>query len=87
MSVVTLAEVKEHLRILGNDDDSLLARLIDVAEGYVEGFTGTLPDTGDTVPDGLKQAIILAVEAEFTANSMARARAIEALAPYREWAF
>lgn len=87
MAVVTLAEIKEHLRILGEDDDALLTRLIDVAEEYVQGFTGTFPGTADTIPAGLKQAILLTVEAEFTSSSLARARAIDALAPYRDWAF
>ncbi len=87
MSVVTLDEVKEHLRILDDADNALLARLIDVAEEFVEGFAGPLSGTADEVPAGLKQAILLAVEAEFSASDDARSRAMAALLPYRQWAF
>ena len=39
-SVVTLAEVKEHLRIDGTDEDTYLGRLITVATNLTENLTG-----------------------------------------------
>lgn len=39
-SVVTLAEVKDHLRIEGTDEDTYLGRLITVATNLTENLTG-----------------------------------------------
>lgn len=37
---ITLAEAKAWLRVSGNDEDALIAALIDAARSYVETFTG-----------------------------------------------
>lgn len=87
MSIVTLEEVKLHLRIEGNLDDALLTRKVSVAEGYVESFIGTIEEIGEFVPDTIKEAILEMVSYYYEGNSDAKERALELILPYRKWGF
>ena len=87
MSIVTLEEVKLHLRIEGNLDDALLTQKIGVAEGYIESFIGTIDEIGEFVPDTIKEAILDMVSYYYDGNSDAKERALELILPYRKWAF
>lgn len=87
MSIITLEEVKQHLRIEGNLDDALLMQKIGAAEGYVESFIGTIDEIGDFVPDTIKEAILSMVSYYYDGNSDAKERALELILPYRKWGF
>ena len=57
--VVTLAEVKEYLRIDSDAEDALLLTLIDVAEDHCENYLQTsLPSE---LPTPVKQAVLILV--------------------------
>lgn len=40
--ILTLSEVKTHLRVDGSDEDTLISNLIDAATSYIDGYTGVL---------------------------------------------
>ena len=57
--LVTLTEVKEYLRIDGEEEDSLLASLIAVAKAHCEDYLqASLPAE---IPSPVKQAMILLI--------------------------
>lgn len=41
-AVVTLSEAKDHLRVLHDDEDALIASLIETATAYLDGLDGVL---------------------------------------------
>lgn len=41
-AVVTLGEAKDHLRVLHDDEDALIASLIETATAYLDGLDGVL---------------------------------------------
>jgi uncharacterized phage protein (predicted DNA packaging) len=65
-NVVTLAEVKLHLRITQNNEDSLLQLYIEAAEDYIRNFLNTgilgFSDSPQTAtPSAIKAAALLTI--------------------------
>ena len=58
---VSLEEVKAHLNIIGESDDSELVLLIPVAVDYVQGIVGRTLTGDDNVSGTLKLAILMAI--------------------------
>ena len=87
MPIVTLDEVKQHMRIEGNLDDALLSNKIELAEEYVSGFVGSFDAFTDGVPESVKEAIRLMVEFSFDGRNDAHEKAHMLLLPYRRFAF
>ncbi|HCF5180764.1 TPA: head-tail connector protein [Pseudomonas aeruginosa] len=59
MSAVTLDDVKIHLRLDHDDEDSYLIGLVKAAEGHVSVFLGD--DLPDPIPSPVKAAVLLLV--------------------------
>lgn len=58
MAIVTLSEVKQHLRIMHDDEDTLITDKIDAAQSAIEQMLGyTITDRFETVPADLKEAV------------------------------
>ncbi|MFD1744056.1 head-tail connector protein [Rhizobium helianthi] len=58
MAIVSLADVKEHLRLLHDDDDALIEDQIPAAVAHLETLLGyVIEEEFTTVPDDLKQAV------------------------------
>ncbi|RAH97618.1 hypothetical protein DLJ53_27575 [Acuticoccus sediminis] len=90
--LVTLEEVKAHLRIDHNEDDTDLNGIIAAATAIALGFTGdpTLTDL-DPVPADLRYAILVGVAHMFDHAGETGLDPRDAmapfLAPYRKWSF
>ncbi|MGO8202833.1 head-tail connector protein [Rhizobium ruizarguesonis] len=62
MAIVDLGAVKAHLRILYDDDDTLIGDKIEAAQAHLESLLGYEIETEfPTVPDDLKQAVLALV--------------------------
>lgn len=67
MSIVTLEEVKQHLRVSFDDDDAIIAAYISAAEKHVEAYLNrplqpwNADDDAIPVPDDVRIAILLEV--------------------------
>lgn len=65
MAYITLEEVKDHLRVDYNTDDTYITSLINLAESVVaveiEDDLSTLEDESDNIPIGLKHAMLLMI--------------------------
>lgn len=57
--LVTLAEMKQHLRILHNFDDTTIQIYLDSAEQHVKNFLGDDYDKVVVTPAPIKSAILL----------------------------
>lgn len=57
--MTTLAEAKTHLRVMHNEDDQFIERLIDAAEGHVGVYLGD--DLPDPMPTPIQAAVLLLV--------------------------
>jgi len=66
--MVTLAEAKEHLRILEPDWDGVLPRLIDAAMDHLQSIDVDV--TADPLPPALHHAVLMLV-AHFFENPLA----------------
>lgn len=96
MPVVTVEDVKQHLNIVGDEDDALLAGKIDAAEAFVGRWTVTPLAEMETVPADLLEAVrqlvghwyenreasIVGVSAEQTPLGF-----WDLVNPHREWSF
>ena len=75
MSVITLEEAKNHLRVIGSDEDQTIFGYIRAAEAHVSKYLERpltpWNEAGDPVPDNVKQAILLAI-ADFYQHREAR---------------
>jgi hypothetical protein len=69
MAVVSLNEIKAHLRVDFNDDDDSILQKVSAAQSHIERLLGfklddaTYPDTDgatypDTVPAGLRECVL-----------------------------
>lgn len=59
MSIITVADIRQHLNITTDADDTLIAGKIEAAEAFIDGWLpvdGKLADM-TTVPGDLKEAI------------------------------
>lgn len=61
LSIVTLADLKAHLRVEHNDDDDQIVGMLEAARGYVESWCGPLDDIAGAMPAGLVHALKLYV--------------------------
>ena len=94
MSTVTLAEVKQYLRVIHDDDDALLQDLIDSAEREARAFLAhdslevdeTDIDAPEVPPDVLT-AIKLLVRADYEAADAAQVLAWRTCAELKMWPY
>lgn len=97
MAVITKTDLKQHLRIEGSDDDTLLCAKIKVAEQWIEAHLGkTFASFTDGVPDPLKEAVRQLAghlyenrEATFDEGTIQALPfgLMSLITPYKEWAF
>lgn len=57
--MTTLAEAKQHLRVMHNEDDQFIERLIEAAQGHVEHYLSH--DMPEPMPAPIGAAILLLV--------------------------
>ncbi|AVA21188.1 head-tail connector protein [Rhizobium sp. NXC24] len=58
MAIVTLDDIKEHMRIDFDDDNELIDGKIDAAQAHLESLLGyAIADQFQTPPDDLKEAV------------------------------
>ena len=57
--LVTLQEMKQHLRILHNFDDAIIQIYLDSAEQHIQNYLGTDYSKTATTPAPIKSAILL----------------------------
>ena len=55
--IITVAEAKDHLRVTGNDEDTLISGLISTAASWLDGWSGVMgmaimPQTWEWAADG-----------------------------------
>ncbi|MEQ1406153.1 head-tail connector protein [Neorhizobium sp. Rsf11] len=62
MAIVDLDDMKEHLRVLYDDDDALITSKIDAAQAHLESLLGyTIETEFTTVPSDVIEAVMLLV--------------------------
>lgn len=96
--LITLEDLKSHMRITVADDDAMLANKITAASEWLLGFTGATYADQDAVPAPMKEACRL-LAAHWYENSEASVTisgvtaqdlpfgVMDLIQPYREWAF
>ncbi|KIF80901.1 head-tail connector protein [Noviherbaspirillum autotrophicum] len=57
--MISLDEVKNHIRVVGNDDDAAITAMIATATAHIENYTGVA--CGDDAPAPVKSAALLMV--------------------------
>ena len=98
MSITTLSEAKAHLRVLDNDEDTLIQSYIDAAEAHVANYLERSLDPwteeGGTAPQNVRQAILLVIgdfyenrEARFVGTIQTNNPAFEALLQFDRFNF
>jgi uncharacterized phage protein (predicted DNA packaging) len=90
MALVTLAEVKAHLRLDTNDEDTLLTMFAEAATEYVQNVTRAPWDVPEEVPFSVKAATLLVAadlfenrEAQSVSKLYVNETALLLLWPYR----
>jgi uncharacterized phage protein (predicted DNA packaging) len=89
--IVSLDDIKAHLRIVGNDDDPLLALYYQAAEEHIRTLT-ELELSGDAVPFAIR-AVCLLLISDLYENRTAQGvdalhehpAVMRLLSPYRTW--
>lgn len=99
MSIIKVADVKEHANITLDDDDVLIAAKIAAAETWIGAFIGTPLTDFDPLPDPLREAVLQLTahlyehrEATFVAGSGLAMTDVspglfDLVAPYRSYVF
>lgn len=90
LEIVTIASLHEALNITITLDDGKLARLLEAARDFVEGYVGPLDDfdAADAVPDAIAQALRLYVGHLYEEDAAPVPEGVFALiGPYRKWEF
>ena len=93
MTAITLADLKQHLRLEAEDttEDALLQSKIETAEAWVASYIGTpIADLGDPVPAPIAEAV-----RQLAAHSYENREGgddvpldtLRLLSPYRSWTF
>lgn len=59
MTTVTLQDAKDHLRVIGSEEDAYITQLIDAAEGHVADYLGEQLPT--PMPAPIRAAVLLLV--------------------------
>lgn len=90
--LITLPEIKEHLRIFGAEEDTLLSTYAEAAGEYVCSFTGKDWPAEVDVPTSIKAAMLLIIgdlyenrEAQMPTALHANKAVERLLWPYREF--
>lgn len=84
MSEITIAEVKQHLRITSNADNDLLGQKLAAAEDHVARFIGGPLVVSDAMPAGVREAVLQQTAFLFDGTPVDLSGL---LAPYRVWSF
>lgn len=96
MTILQIADLKQHLNIVSNDDDALVGNKIAAAEAWIGQFIGTALVDFDPLPEPLKEAVRQLVahlyenrEATLIGISMADVSPgmFDLMRPYREYVF
>lgn len=94
-TIMSLDEVKAHLRLDFADDDAQLTRMRDAACEMVESWTGPIADIAAEVPASIREAVLMLV-GHWYENREATAEVTlvpvpfgfhELIARYRKWEF
>lgn len=59
--IVGLSEVKQHLRVIHDEEDEILQTYIMAAEDYCKVFLGYDPQTLEEIPGAIKAGILIHV--------------------------
>lgn len=100
MSIVTVADAKQHMNVTIADDDALIGAKIEAAEAWIAKFIGIALDDATTFPDGTPEPLLEAVR-QLTAHLYEHREAtlvgitmsdvspglFDLIAPYREYVF
>jgi uncharacterized phage protein (predicted DNA packaging) len=65
--VLTLEEIKSHLRVIGSEEDSIIVQYAQAAEAHVEKYLGRDLHNEEPLKANVKQALLLLI-AEFYEN-------------------
>jgi hypothetical protein len=94
--MITIADLKAHLNLSGEDDDALLSQKLAAAEAWTAGYIGLALADLDPFPADVGEAI-LRIAADLYENREATLVGVSAsalpfgvtdlLAAHREWAF
>lgn len=96
MTILSVADLKGHLNIVGTDDDALIGNKIAAAEAWIASFVGTPLDDFDPLPAPLMEAVRQLVghlyenrEATLIGITMADVSPglFDLMRPYREYVF
>lgn len=96
MPSITVDNIKAHLSITGEQDDVVLADLIEASDDFILRYTGAYFAEGEEWPASLKQAVRLLVghlyenrEATLVGISadMLPLGFLDLVAPHRAWSF
>lgn len=93
--IISLAQFKEHARILHNDEDDSIESMIAAANSFVIGYLPEPEDENWTPPADLIQAALLIVAHWFENRESATSFSLmdipiganDIIANYREWSF
>ncbi|MDX8517967.1 head-tail connector protein [Mesorhizobium dulcispinae] len=95
MELITLAEFKEHARIVATDEDSAIQLKVDAANAYVSSFLPAPTDPPAAIPDEVRQATLQIASTwwetreDIVPGQIAEVPldAMEILINHREWSF
>lgn len=94
--VVTVNELKAHLRVDSNDEDNLLSNMIYASQGHIENLMGqAFADITGETPAPLKQAVLMLAAHWFEGREAAATEPVRSIpfsvqdlvAEYREYSF
>ncbi|TJV71053.1 MAG: phage gp6-like head-tail connector protein [Mesorhizobium sp.] len=94
--MIAVDELKQHLNLIGDEDNTLLTQKIAAAEDWCAGYVGASLASFDPLPAGIREAI-LRIAADLYENREATVIGVhgstlpfgvtDLLAPHRAWAF
>ena len=95
MELITLAEFKDHARIMHDDEDTEIQIKVDAANAYVSGFLSVEDEAAYDPPADIKQATLMIAAHWFENRENTYAGSLETvpldaeqiIANYRCWSF